>query len=293
MKAGRKDAGATRESDFAGSWYPGEESDCRQTIEEFSEVSAPCPQSEKPMVGGIVPHAGWYYSGKIACHVIKCLKNRTTPPDTIVLFGRHLSPGSSNYMMKEGKWATPLGILEIDADLGEKLASEFRFTIETPRHHEQDNTIELQLPFIKHFFPDVKILPLGVPPHPASLSIGERAAEIASSMGKEILVLGSTDLTHYGYNYGYAPKGTGKAAVDWVKNENDRRVVDLILKMDPEGVIHESLRSQNACCSGAVAAAISAAKKLGAVKGEKLHYATSYDTQPNTSFVGYVGVVFS
>jgi AmmeMemoRadiSam system protein B len=196
-------------------------------------------------------------------------------------------------MMKEGKWATPLGILEIDADLGEKLASEFRFAIETPRHYEQDNTIELQLPFIKHFFPDVKILPLGVPPHPASLSIGERAAEIASSMGKGILVLGSTDLTHYGYNYGYAPKGTGKAAVVWVKNENDRRVVDLILKMDPEGVIHESLRSQNACCSGAVAAAISAAKKLGALKGEKLLYATSYDTQPNTSFVGYVGVVFS
>jgi hypothetical protein len=243
------------------------------------------------MVGGIVPHAGWYYSGKIACHVIKCLKNGTTP-DTIVLFGRHLSPGSSNYMMKEGGWATPLGILDTDDDLGEKLASEFRFTMETPSRYEQDNTIELQLPFIKYFFPNVKILPLGVPPNLASLAIGERAVEIAKSMGKRVLVLGSTDLTHYGQNYGYAPKGTGKSAVDWVKNENDRRVVDLILTMDPEGVINESLKNKNACCSGAVASAISAMKKLGATKGEKLHYATSYDTQPSTSFVGYVGVVF-
>jgi AmmeMemoRadiSam system protein B len=148
------------------------------------------------------------------------------------------------------------------------------------------------LPFIKYFFPNVKILPLGVPPNLASLAIGERVVEIARSMGKGILVLGSTDLTHYGQNYGYAPKGTGKTAVDWVKNENDRRVVDLILKIDPEGVINESLKNKNACCSGAVAAALSAMKKLGAAKGEKLHYATSYDTQPNTSFVGYVGVVF-
>jgi MEMO1 family protein len=287
----RKDAASIRPSDFAGSWYPGTESDCRQVIEEFCKTTASCPQSDKPIVGGIVPHAGWYYSGRIACHVIECLKS-STMPDTIVLFGRHLSPGSSNYIMKEGGWATPLGVLEVDEAMGEKLSAEFHFTVETPHHHEQDNTIEVQLPFIKYFFPNVEILPLGVPPNLASLAIGERAAELAGSMGKRILILGSTDLTHYGQNYGYAPKGMGKAAVDWVKNENDRRVVDLILKMDPEGVIDESLRSQNACCSGAVATAISAVKKLGATKGEKLHYATSFDTQPSNSFVGYVGVVF-
>jgi hypothetical protein len=105
-------------------------------------------------------------------------------------------------------------------------------------------------------------------------------------------VLGSTDLTHYGYNYGYAPKGVGKAAVDWVKNENDRRLVDLILRMDAEEVIRESLTNHNACCSGAVAAAIAAAKKLGARQAQKLFYATSYDVRPDNSFVGYVGVVF-
>ena len=292
MKPGRKDPASIRQPDFAGSWYPGKESDCRKAIEELAEASARHFQGEKPGIGGIVPHAGWYYSGKIACHVIKCLKNEMAP-DTIVLFGRHLHPGSSNYMMKQGGWATPLGILEIDDALGEKLASEFQFTIETPSRYAQDNTIELQLPFIKYFFPEVRILPIGVAPHAASLAIGEKTAEIAQSMGEKILVVGSTDLTHYGQNYGYAPKGTGKAALDWVKNENDLRIVDLMLKMDAEGVIKESLKNQNACCSGAVAAAISAVKRLGATKGEKLHYATSYDTQPSTSFVGYVGVVFS
>jgi AmmeMemoRadiSam system protein B len=85
MKVGKKDGASIRQSDFAGSWYPGKESECRQVIEEFTRTTAPCPQSEKPMVGGIVPHAGWYYSGKIACQVIKCLKNGTTPDSIVYL----------------------------------------------------------------------------------------------------------------------------------------------------------------------------------------------------------------
>jgi len=280
---------ARRSADFAGSWYPGRDSDCRSAIEEFSRFSVPCPSD--PAVGGIVPHAGWVFSGKIACNVIRCLSEHSSP-DTIVLFGRHLHPSSKNYIMSEGSWATPLGDLEIDAELGKRLQAEFPFVVETPARYDEDNTIELQLPFIKYYFPDAKILPLGVPPTQGSLRIGERAAGISRELGREILVLGSTDLTHYGHNYGYAPKGTGKAAVDWVKNENDKRVVDLILRMDAEEVIRESLANHNACCSGAVATAIAAAKKLGASQAQKLFYATSYDIRPDPSFVGYVGVVF-
>jgi hypothetical protein len=195
--------------------------------------------------------------------------------------------------MKEGGWATPLGDLEIDCELGDRLASEFSFTLETPSRYEQDNTIELQLPFIKYFFHDVKILPIGVRPSVDSIRIGERVAEISELLDRNILILGSTDLTHYGNNYGFTPKGVGDKAVEWVKNENDKKVVDLMLQMDPEGVIRESMNNQNACCSGAVATTIAAAKKLGARKGEKLIHFTSYDVRPDDSFVGYVGVVFS
>jgi MEMO1 family protein len=280
---------AKRGADFAGSWYPGRDSDCRRAIEEFSRSSVPCPAGEP--FGGIVPHAGWVFSGSIACNVIRCLSERTSP-DTILLFGRHLHPSSKSYIMTEGSWATPLGDLEIDQDLGKRLQTEFPFVVETATRYEQDNTIEVQLPFIKHYFPEVKILPLGVPPAQGSLRIGERAVEISRELGRNPLALGSTDLTHYGYNYGYAPKGGGKAAVDWVKNENDKRVVDLILRMDAEEVIRESLTHHNACCSGAVATAIAAAKALGAHQAQKLFYATSYDVRPDSSFVGYVGVVF-
>ena len=281
-----------RNADFAGTWYPGTESECRRAIESFSEVSVPCASFKKGgVLGGIVPHAGWYYSGQIAFNVIKCLKNGVEP-DIFVIFGRHLHPGSSNYIMKEGYWNTPLGDLEIEAGLAERLISEFKFIIETSSRYEQDNTIELQLPFIKYLFPDVKILPIGVPPKASTVRIGERVSEIAEETGKRIFVIGSTDLTHYGYNYGFNPKGTGKKAVEWVKNENDKRMIDLILGMNPEGIISEALNSANACCSGAVAGAVAALKRLGARKGERLIYRTSYDVMPNDSFVGYVGVLF-
>jgi len=281
-----------RRADFAGSWYPGSVSDCRQAIEELDQSALPCPSSSGKKVGGIVPHAGWYYSGRIACSVIKCLANESEP-DTIIIFGRHLHTGSNNYLMKEGEWATPLGDLEIDCELGNRLASEFSFTLETPSRYEQDNTIELQLPFLKYFFHNVKILPIGVRPSVDSIRIGEKVAEISELLGRKILILGSTDLTHYGANYGFTPKGVGDKAVEWVKNENDKKVVDLMLQMDPEGVIRESMNNQNACCSGAVATTIAAVKKMGARKGEKLIHLTSYDVRPDDSFVGYVGVVFS
>ncbi len=277
--------------DFAGSWYPAGASECRREIEGYVKESVSLSSPDIKKVGGIVPHAGWFFSGQIACNVIKCLKGNQAP-DVVVLFGMHLSPGSRNFIMQEGHWETPLGDLEIHQGLAGKVADEFPFTIETASRHSQDNTIELQLPFVKYFFPDVKIVPIGVPPVPGSIKIGERVVDRSKELGLKIIVIGSTDLTHYGYNYGFMPKGIGEEAVDWVRNENDKRVIERMTAMDAEGVIIEALEHQNACCSGAAATAIAAGRKLGAVEAEKIVYATSYDKSPGNSFVGYAGIVF-
>jgi len=280
-----------RRADLAGSWYPGEESDCRRTIERFLDSELLCPDTWGDIVGGIVPHAGWVFSGKIACNVIKCLSVQDGP-DTCIIFGRHLHSASDNIIMKEGQWATPLGELEVDVDLATQLTAEFPFDVETTSRYDHDNTIEVQLPFIKYSFPEIKIVPIGLPPNSASLKIAKRAVEISKEMGRKTIVLGSTDLTHYGYNYGYMPKGTGEEAVEWVRKVNDKRAVDLMVEMDENAVIDESFESHNICCPGAVAAAIVAAKELGAVKAKKTIYSTSYDVRPDSSFVGYVGIVF-
>ncbi len=281
----------TRRADFAGSWYPGGESDCKKAIEKFTRIDIACASPDETPVGGIVPHAGWYFSGEIACNVIRCLKDGADP-DSIIIFGRHLHPGSESYIMKEGRWATPFGDVEIDDEVAAALTDEFAFSVETTADYEQDNTIELQLPFIKHFFPSTKIVPMGLPPRLESLKIARRAAKISTEMGRSTIVVGSTDLTHYGYNYGFTPRGVGEDALEWVKNSNDKRIVDIILDMDEERVIEESLENHNACCGGAAGAAIAASKELGSVKAKKTMYSTSYDIRPDTSFVGYVGIVF-
>jgi len=138
----------------------------------------------------------------------------------------------------------------------------------------------------------VKIVAAGVPPDKNSLEIGRAVVEIGKRLDLKIKVIGSTDLTHYGRNYGFVSKGSGQKAVDWVREENDRRIIDTMLAMDAEKVISEALVSQNACCAGAAATAIETAKHLGAQKAQTIAYATSYDKNPADSFVGYVGVVF-
>ena len=281
----------TRGADLAGSWYPGGESECRRAIERFLDSELLCPDTWGDIVGGIVPHAGWVFSGKIACKVIECLSVKNGA-ETCIIFGRHLHSASDNIIMKEGQWATPLGGLEVDVDVASQLAAEFPFDVETTSRYDHDNTIEVQLPFIKYFFSDIGIVPIGLPPNPASLDIAKRAVEISKGMGRKTIVLGSTDLTHYGSNYGYMPKGTGEEAVEWVRKVNDRRAVDLMVAMDENAVIDESFESHNICCSGAVAAAIAAVKELGAVKAKEMMYSNSYDLRPDNSFVGYVGIVF-
>jgi len=280
-----------RRSVFSGSWYPADPQACEAQINAFLNEGQDQSINIANPVGGIVPHAGWYFSGNIACNVIHKLSAEASP-DVVVVFGMHLHSGSARIIMPEGSWETPFGPLAVDSTLANALTARFSFQTETTTRFHQDNTIELQLPFIKYFKGDAQVVAMGVPPVEQSLAVARAVVEIAREQDRKIVVIGSTDLTHYGPNYGFTAKGRGDEAVQWVRNENDRRVIDAMLRMDPEAVMREGLSHDNACCSGAAAAAIAAGKAMGAEKAEELAYASSYDKSPGDSFVGYVGVVF-
>ena len=281
---------SVRKAVFAGSWYPSQASECEREINVFLKDGKSLILPDRSIVGGIVPHAGWYFSGSIACNVINCLQGPDTV-DVFVVFGMHLHPTSPNYIMTEGAWETPFGELEVEETLASELAGKFNFEIETPTHFAQDNTIELQLPFIKFFFNEAKVVGIGVPPTKDSLEIGRAVVRISNQLGLRIKVIGSTDLTHYGTNYGFTGMGAGEKAVNWVRDQNDRRFIDAILSLEPETMIAEALTHQNACCAGAAATAIETAKQLGTDQADELAYTTSYDKSPGDSFVGYVGIV--
>ena len=283
---------SVRKAAFAGSWYPSGASECERQIEDFlSEASAPGEYQMKA-VGGIVPHAGWDFSGSIACRVIHSLKQMAAAdPDVILVFGMHLHPKSPCYIMPEGAWETPFGNIEVDRELAARLIERHDFVVETPTDFTPDNTVELQLPFLKHFFKDTRLVAMGVPPSIASLDIGKSAVDAARDLGRSAMIIGSTDLTHYGANYGFTAMGTGKSAVSWVTTQNDRLVIDAMLDMDPVRVVEVARENQNACCAGAAATAVAGANHLGANRAEHVAYATSYEKSPGDSFVGYVGIV--
>lgn len=282
---------AVRQAAFAGSWYPGSAAACKAEIDQYLARRLGRDLADQTWWGGIVPHAGWYFSGHLAASVIRLLQEQQ-PPDVVVIFGMHLHPRSSNFMMPSGAWQTPVGDLPVAEELAGELQKQFSFQLETPDRFSPDNTIEVQLPFIKYILDPGAVLGLGVPPVPQAVDIGRAVARWALDSGRRVKVLGSTDLTHYGYNYDYAPQGHGPGAVEWVREKNDRRVIDAMVAMAPEQVLQEGLENRNACCAGAVAAALAAGQEMGATQGRLVAYASSYDKSPGESFVGYTGVVF-
>lgn len=280
-----------RPSVFSGAWYPDKADACRDQISQFLKEGEDWAMGVDNPIGGIVPHAGWYFSGSIACNVMHHIAQHSTP-DLVVVFGMHLHPGSSSYIMPDGAWETPFGEIPVASSMAGELTQMFSFQIETPSDFSQDNTIELQLPFIKYFFKDVNIIAMGVPPSAQTVEMAKTVVDLAKKNSLEMVVIGSTDLTHYGANYGFTGHGRGKKALKWVTEENDKKAIDAMLTMDYNAVLKEAHHRQNACCSGAVAAALAAGNAMGRKKAGLLKYTTSYEKSPGESFVGYAGLLF-
>ena len=283
-----------RKATLAGSWYPGSRNGCIHEIETFLNRNKYGSSIENDKPAGMVPHAGWQFSGELACGVFNALSaGSQASPDVIVIFGMHMPPGRRPLIMKEGGWETPLGTIEVAKDLGDRLASAIRFEFETPDAFVPENTIEVQMPFVKYFFGGAKVLTIGPPADQTALEIGQTLVQEAKALSLNIKIIGSTDLTHYGANFGFEPAGSGRGAYEWVRDTNDRRVIDAMIAMNPQGVIDEGLSNHNVCCPGAAAAAIAAAKSLGARESELLGYSSSFETSPGDTFVGYAGIVYA
>jgi len=279
----------------AGMFYPAKEKPCRQQVMECLE-SAPALDLERPIRGGVVPHAGWTYSGPTAGRVFAAL-GAQDPPETIVLFGAvHRWGVTGASMYGSGSWRTPLGDLAVDQELAQKVRRVGgKLISDSPDAHTGEHSIEVQIPFIAHLFPRMRILPIAVPPSPTAHEVGSQVASAARGLGRRTLAIGTSDLTHYGPRYGFAPVGAGQQALEWMK-ENDARLIDLMVRMQAEQIVQEARENHNACGAGAIAASIAYAAELGATEGILLHYTTSHDVMPMgrpTDMVGYAAVIFA
>ncbi|NLD43926.1 MAG: AmmeMemoRadiSam system protein B [Chloroflexi bacterium] len=278
----------------AGMFYPAGEAACRREVEAFLRaVDAEAP--ERPIRAGLVPHAGWAYSGATAAHVFSVLAQQQAP-ETVILFGAVHSWGVSRpSVYPDGSWRTPLGPLAVDAELAVRLLAEGAgVVVGSADAHADEHSIEVQLPFVRHLFPEALILPIAVPPVGDAAQVGAVAAAAVRALGRRAVALGSTDLTHYGPRYGMAPAGVGQPGLRWAR-DNDARMLDLAVDLADDKVLAEARGHHNACGAGAVAAAIRFSRALGATQGQLLDYTTSYDVMPEgmpSDLVGYGAVIY-
>jgi hypothetical protein len=274
-------------------WYPDDPRSLRDLISSWTRTGA---NGGLGRVGGgstvaaVAPHAGWAFSGRLAAMAVASL----APADlagsfTLAVFGGHLPPGARPLAAGESSFDTPLGPLDADLELLHALES----SIKLGRDDESDNTVEVLLPLAAALFPGVRILWLRAPNDTSSIELGEALFTASTSLGRPVLGLGSTDLTHYGPNYGFFPRGGGRDAEAWVRDINDRRFIDALLDMDGLEALRRAEAERSACSAGAAAAALAFARSGGATRASLLDYGTSLDVRRDDSFVGYAAIAFS
>jgi len=293
----------TRKPIVAGQFYPGQKSFC---VDEINQCLPPeadrgglADSLPETIVAGIVPHAGWTFSGPLAALVFWAVKQRHEQVHTFVIFGAaHGYFGQSPAVYDKGSWMTPLGEVALDEEMADAILNTGA-AISDLDAHGSEHSIEVQVPFIQYLFAGAKILPIVVPPREQAVKLGTSIGEIISrDEQKKIVCIGSTDLTHYGPRYGFVPMGTGAEALEWASKVNDRKFIDLALKAEPQGLLASAAENCNACGPGAAAATVAAAKKLGKTKGLLLAHTNSNQVMlqemgtTSADSVGYAAIVF-
>jgi AmmeMemoRadiSam system protein B len=248
-----------RQPAVAGQFYTDDEAKLKA---ELISLVTPATNAQR-VVGAIAPHAGYLYSGAVAGD----LYSRIALPSAVIILGpNHHGIGASTSLYPDGEWSTPLGSVAINSRLAALVKNHApQVAIDTVAH-QFEHSLEVQLPFLQHIRPDVTIVPLclGFGDFARCRSLGEGIARAIREYGEEVLIIASSDMTHY-------------EAVAAARLKDEQAILK-VLALDPEGLV-QVCRAEGITMCGVIPAAVMlvAARELGASKAELLRYATSGD----------------
>jgi len=269
----------------AGMFYPEEKNKLTKLIDDcylhpFGPGIKPPAKDEKKIFGVICPHAGFVYSGPVACNSIYSISG--TKPELFIIIGpNHWGIGRSVATMKDCEWETPLGKVEVDSDAAEEITTLSKNIESDFFSHTREHSLEVQIPILQQTFSNFKILPISLINQSKEVAqdVGMAMAKIAKE--RNAMIIGSSDFTHYEPNE--------------FAHKQDMALIEPILEMDVDrfyDVLQEL--KVTSCGYGAMASTMIACKELGATKGELLRYATSGDVTGDTSsVVGYGSIIFT
>ncbi|MDD5476980.1 MAG: AmmeMemoRadiSam system protein B [Candidatus Omnitrophica bacterium] len=264
-----------RKPAVAGQFYPSNAKDINAMISSFADKGA----QKNDVIGCVLPHAGYVYSGKVAVATI----SRVNIKNTVVLLGpNHTGLGADFSIMPQGTWQTPLGNVEINSELANSFLSKSAYLEADTIAHLDEHSLEVELPILQYFRRDFKIVPIAI-------KIGDLSAlnEIAQSLAggineiglkSSVIFIASSDMTHY------EPQKSAE--------KKDNLAIEAICALDEQRLESTIKKFDISMCGFApVAVLIKAAKILGAKAGKLIKYQTSADaTKDTSSVVGYAGI---
>jgi hypothetical protein len=263
-----------RQAVVAGQFYP---ADRKQLASELKDL-VPLVKEKKHAFGIIAPHAGYIYSGAIAGRIYGMLEI----PSTVLILGpNHRGRGAAVALFPSGEWLTPLGPVTINERLNDCISRQTPYLQSDHLAHAFEHSLEVQLPFLQSLRSDVTIsaLCLGLGEYPALHRIGEGIAAAITEYGEDVLIVASSDMSHY-----------ESAAT---ARRKDNLALERVLAFDPEGLL-SVCRSEGITMCGVAPAAVmlTAAALLGATGAELVAYGSSGDvTGDNSQVVGYAAVL--
>jgi|Deesub1362A_J573_1020465.scaffolds.fasta_scaffold00087_22 hypothetical protein len=261
-----------KEPSVAGAFYPAEETTLRQMVQGFLKQAENKPVSGK-LVALVSPHAGYVFSGHVAAHGYKHLKD----VNTVILIGpSHYSSFKGASVYDRGSFKTPLGVVKIDRKIARRLIDETADVRFYPEAYEKEHSLEVQLPFLQAVLKDFKIVPIliSMPTKESYEHLVLKLTEILSENNNAMLVA-STDLSHY-HDY--------STAVDM-----DRKLIDAIKRLSVMETQRLVMSGQAEMCGFyPTLIAMEVSRRLGANLSVLFKYANSGDvTQDKHRVVGY------
>lgn len=236
----------------------------------------------KRILGVIVPHAGYMYSGPVAAHSYAQVASDGVPDSVVILGPNHTGHGSGVSIVTKGAWETPLGVASIDTNLAEQIRSSSSIIDEDETAHFSEHSIEVQLPFLQYLYGEkISFVPICMMMQDLQTSQDIARSIVNCSRGKHVVVIASSDFTHY------EPQN--------VAARKDKTAIDAIIDLDGQKLneLGESGRV-TMCGYGPITALIELAKRENNVHAELLAYHTSGDiTNDTDSVVGYSAILFT
>ena len=272
----------TRRPAVDGQFYPASKAEINRLINLLllsEENNIELSYSEKKIIGGIVPHAGYIYSGYQAVHFFRILQNSTQKFDTVFIINpNHLGFGPDIALDENDYWKTPIGVVKIDKDFCDYLTFE-----KSSAAHKNEHSGEVMLPFLQYFLDyEFKILPITISKQSRenARNIAEQIFSANKKLNKKILLIASSDFSHF-----LSPqKG----------REMDEFVVKEILDLNSLGV-EKQVREKNisVCGYGPIMALIEYSLLVSEnPKIKILKRGHSGQVSPSNSVVDYISMLF-